>query len=143
MTTKTRFDGKSLLPLIEDRTRTHHPTLYWSEGGLTGEWAVRHGDWKLHADKTRRELFDLGRDPAEKTNRAGDQPGKLKELTALYDTWLGQMAEPIGRSSKRWDPSKPTLTKREQARLKKKQDRKKKRAAEKKKRRKTKASPKD
>lgn len=132
--TKTRFDGKSLLPLIEDQVRTHHPTLYWSEGGLTGEWAVRHGDWKLHADKARRELFHLGRDPAEKTNLADKHPARLKELAALYDTWLDQMAKPIGRSAKRWDPSKPTLTKRERARLKKRQERKKKRAAEKKKR---------
>ena len=123
-----------LLPLIEDQVRTHHPTLYWSEGGLTGEWAVRHGDWKLHADKARHELFHLGRDPAEKTNLAHKQPARLKELAALYDTWLDQMAKPIGRSAKRWDPDQPTLSKRERARLKKRQERKKKRAAEKKKR---------
>lgn len=131
---KTRFDGKSLLPLIEGKARVHHPTLYWSEGGLTGEWAIRHGDWKLHADKTRRELFHLGRDPGEKSNLADEQPARLKELAGLYDRWLDQMAEPIGESSKRWDPSRPTLSKRERVRLKKRQDRKKKRAAEKKKR---------
>lgn len=39
-----RFDGKSRLPLLTGDSLTHHDTLYWSEGGKSGEWAVGRGD---------------------------------------------------------------------------------------------------
>ncbi|MFZ5829500.1 MAG: sulfatase-like hydrolase/transferase, partial [Planctomycetota bacterium] len=96
------FDGRSLLPLLTGQTRDHHQTLYWSDGGSTGEWAVRHGDWKLYALRDQRELFNLAEDPSEATNLAEKQPERVQELTALYDAWLEQMAEPMTGEGKRW-----------------------------------------
>ena len=127
--TNPPFDGKSLLPLIADQAEPHHQTMYWSEGGLTGEWAVRHGDWKLHVDKKRVSLFDLSKDPGEKSNLSGQHPQRVKQLTALYDSWLKEMAEPIGRSSKRWGQEKPDLTDRQQERIRKRAERKKQKPA--------------
>jgi arylsulfatase A-like enzyme len=98
----TVFDGKSLLPLLTGATTRHHDTLYWSSGGLNGEWAVRHGDWKLHAVRDQRELIQLADDPAEARNLAAQQPDKVRQLTALYEAWLEPMAEPITGGSKRW-----------------------------------------
>jgi arylsulfatase A-like enzyme len=96
------FDGQSLLPLVEGKTASVHPVLYWSEGG-DGGWAVRSGDWKavVQRGKINPELFNLAKDPAEKTDLASSNPDKVKELTALYDAWLAQMANPLDGSPKR------------------------------------------
>ncbi|MEO6244066.1 MAG: sulfatase-like hydrolase/transferase [Opitutaceae bacterium] len=96
------LDGKSLLPLLTGETRPHHENLFWSEGGSSGEWAVRSGDWKLVAAKEKRELFNLAADPAEAKNLAATSSDKIAALTKLYDTWLDQMAEPMDGVGKRW-----------------------------------------
>ena len=101
--TERPLDGKSLLPLLTWETRSHHENLFWSEGGSSGEWAVRSGDWKLVAAKEKRELFNLATDPAEAKNLATTSPEKIAALTKLYDTWLDQMAEPMDGVGKRWN----------------------------------------
>jgi arylsulfatase A-like enzyme len=103
LTSDRPLDGKSLLPLLQGKTRRHTDTFFWSEGGEAGGFAVRAGDWKLVQQRgaTKVELFDLARDPAEKTDLAGEQAAKVAELTKLYDTWLDQMAPPASGAPKR------------------------------------------
>ncbi len=115
------LDGRSLLPLLSGRTQTLHPTLYWSEGGSAGGWAVRAGDWKLvtQRNQTKPELFNLAADPAEKADLAGAQPGKVAELTKLYDAWIDQMAEPLGGAPKRFTGSGEPKGKKEKKNKKK------------------------
>jgi len=96
------FDGRSLLPLIEGKTQIHHENLFWSEGGSTGEWAVRSGDFKLLGFKRRRELYDLGEDPAESKNLIDGLPEKGRELERLYERWLDEMAPPSNGRPKRF-----------------------------------------
>lgn len=81
----------------------HHPTLYWREGGSTGAWAVRSGDWKRVVEKGTKELFNLAQDPSKKTDLKAQQPERVAELTRRYDAWLEQMAEPMNGASKRYD----------------------------------------
>ena len=120
----SRFDGKSLLPLLTGNSKTHHDTLYWSEGGKSGEWAVRRGDWKLHANKQALSLFHLGDDPAEKTNVAKGNPDQVKELRGAFDTWIAQMVDPITGGDKRWTARVPDETSgRETLRQKKRAER--------------------
>jgi arylsulfatase A-like enzyme len=96
------LDGRSLLPLLTGRTDRHIGTFYWSEGS-SGGWAVRSGDWKLVVQRgqTKGELFDLARDPAETKDLAAGEPAKVAELTALYDAWIEQMADPLHGGAKR------------------------------------------
>jgi arylsulfatase A-like enzyme len=96
------FDGKSLLPVLGGKTGILHEQLFWSEGGRSGEWAVRRGKWKLVAQQNKVELFDLDADPSETTALNGEYPEKLQELSRLYDAWLDQMAEPLSSQGKRW-----------------------------------------
>ncbi|HTV02362.1 MAG TPA: hypothetical protein VMF13_17575, partial [Luteitalea sp.] len=51
--------------------------------------AVRRGDWKLliNPDRTRTELYDIVKDPAEQQNVAGAHPAVVAELTALLFDW--------------------------------------------------------
>lgn len=99
------FDGKSILPLLEGKKDVLHQNLYWSEGGGTGEWAVRSGDWKLIVHKAKIELFDLKNDVGEKTDLSAKHPDIVKQLTSLYDEWLDEMAEPMQEPGKRWVPA--------------------------------------
>ncbi len=96
------FDGRNILPVLKGDATPLHPNLFWSEGGESGEWAVRSGNWKLVGAPQRAELFDLAADPAEKTNLAVQRPEKVKELTALYDAWLEEMAPPLSGAAKRY-----------------------------------------
>ncbi len=124
------FDGKSLLPLLRGDTTAHHEHLFWSEGGLGGEWAVRSGKWKLVAIRGKAELFDLEADEAETANLAAKYPDKVAELTKLYNAWLGQMAEPLSGKGKRWvPPDQDPLTRREQEQVQRRIERRKRRDA--------------
>jgi arylsulfatase A-like enzyme len=87
------FDGKSLLPLLNGESHTHHATLYWNSGEPKGEWAVRQGDWKAHGFKERSELFNLADDPSEKSNVALEHPEMMKKLIRLHSSWHQSMKE--------------------------------------------------
>jgi arylsulfatase A-like enzyme len=124
------FDGKTLLPLLTGQSTTHHETLYWSDGGKSGEWAIRRGDWKLSAHEDLRELYKLGTDPAEELDLMGRYPQLQAELETEYDNWLAQMAEPITGGDRRWTeaPDVP-LTRRERNQARKARARRKERRA--------------
>ncbi|MBN2128659.1 MAG: sulfatase-like hydrolase/transferase [Sedimentisphaerales bacterium] len=102
------FDGKSLLPVLEGKTGTLHEQLFWSEGGGSGEWAVRCGKWKLVAQKKNVELFDLEADPSETKALNDEYPEKVRQLSESYDAWLEQMAEPASGQGKRWTGDVPS-----------------------------------
>jgi arylsulfatase A-like enzyme len=107
---ESAFDGKSLLPLLRNETTKHHETLYWSNGGKDGEWAVRDGDWKLHFLRGTSELFDLKADPSEKNDVAAAKPEIVNQLTKKYENWLAPMAEPISGAAKSWNKKEETGT---------------------------------
>jgi len=119
---KPAFDGKSLMPMLTGKTKKHHDTLYWTKG-KDGEWAVRRGDWKLHFIKGKKELFDLGKDPSEKTNVASKNQEMVKQLSGAFDKWIAPMKDPITGGSKLWS-AKPEPSNKE-PRAKSKEQRKK------------------
>lgn len=79
-----KFDGLDIWPVLSGATaEPADRTVYIPHG--TGA-AVYRGDWKLIARKNpsaQPELFDLGKDPYEKSNLAADQPARVKELQSL------------------------------------------------------------
>jgi arylsulfatase A-like enzyme len=93
-------DGLSFVPVLTDETRTpyqgrplfwHYPNRWGPSGpGIASTSTVRLGEWKLiyyHADRSF-ELFNLAEDIGETTNRATDQPEKLKQLAAVLTRHL-------------------------------------------------------
>jgi len=97
---KTPFDGKSLLPLLTGKSKTHHSVLYWNSGQPKGEWAVRQGSWKVHGIKDKYELYDLAKDPSEANNLTVKNAEKAKELFLLHETWLKEMVKSAGGATK-------------------------------------------
>ena len=80
------LDGGNLLAAIEGRAVERARPLYWrcviAPGPL--KTAMRIGDWKILADEplTQFELYDLKKDPQEKTDLSAAQPAKLAEMKA-------------------------------------------------------------
>jgi arylsulfatase A-like enzyme len=78
-----KLDGVNLLPWLESKTTKLEPRpFYWRFGP---QYAVRQGDWKIvkPSPQNPAELYDLRHDPGERTNLAGREPDRLKQLTKL------------------------------------------------------------
>jgi arylsulfatase A-like enzyme len=75
-----KLEGVNIWPILSGASRGQFRTLYWK---TSDQSAVRLGDWKLvSGKKSGMELFDLSRDPYEKTNLAEREAGRLAELKA-------------------------------------------------------------
>jgi len=84
----TPLPGKSLVPALQGYSLGER-TLAWEH---EGNRAVRVGDWKLVASfRSPWELYDLSRDRAELKNLAAQQPAKVAELTAAWQTWADKV----------------------------------------------------
>ncbi len=96
-----KYNGNELPPLIgkswvqvlageKESPRTQKDYLGWE---LFGNRAIRQGDWKLRwlykpFGKGDWELFNLLADPAERTDLAVSNPGKLKEMLLVWDEYV-------------------------------------------------------
>ncbi|MBD0254216.1 MAG: sulfatase [Cytophagales bacterium] len=87
-------DGVSLLPVLRGGQSTRREALYfhyphYSNQGGRPSGAIRRGDYKLirHYEDNRNELFDLARDPGEKTNLAGTSPRVAARLQRQLERW--------------------------------------------------------
>jgi arylsulfatase A-like enzyme len=86
-------DGISIVPALTGTgTQREHETLYWEYHSQGGSQAVRMGRWKavrLNANKQPDgplELYDLERDPGEKTNVAAGNPEVVRRIAAIMKT---------------------------------------------------------
>ena len=73
-----------------DSPRNEQDYLGWE---VFGNRALRQGDWKLRwqyepLGKGDWELFNVTADPAERNDLAAKNPGKVKELLALWDSYV-------------------------------------------------------
>jgi len=96
-----QMEGRSLKPLIQDKKAPWEPRMLVSH---LGRWpagkadayvrrvtAIQDGRWKLIqplADKDGPwKLFDLAKDPGEKTDLAASQPDLVKAMADQHDAW--------------------------------------------------------
>ncbi len=81
--------GRSLLGTFSEDTAIDREFLWWLH---EGNRAIRAGDWKLVASKGDPwELYDLSTDRAEARNLAQDDPGRVKEMEAIWQRELEAM----------------------------------------------------
>lgn len=95
-------DGVSLVPLISGGAQTVPAAIIetlrpWASYGWSPLAALRDGDWKL-VDAPRPELYDVARDPGERTDRRAAEPSRA-----------AAMAEALARLRPRPVPSGPTV----------------------------------
>jgi arylsulfatase A len=99
-----RIDGKSLLPVLHDKTApSPHQTFHWRLGE---QWAVRDGDWKLvvNAQDTEHRkavegdekifLSNIAKDASERRNLAKDNPDIVERLTRLHEEYVRDVTAP-------------------------------------------------
>ncbi|WP_146675305.1 arylsulfatase [Pirellula sp. SH-Sr6A] len=80
----TPLEGLSLRPVF-DGNRLEREAIYWEH---EGNRAVRSGKWKLVAKHGKPwELYDIDADRIEAHDLAAEQPAKVAELRALYETY--------------------------------------------------------
>lgn len=105
-TPSPELDGLNLLPLLEDSTHViSRETLYWRR---TVAAAVRQGDWKLirieeeNSDYKKPILVQLSLDPGETTNRATEEPERVKHLLGLLKDWELELTPPRWETGDIW-----------------------------------------
>lgn len=106
---EAQLDGVNLLPyLTGNLSDAPHKALYWRTGGLM---AIRKGDWKLVKSYNGgirddpalltlagAELFNMRDDRDEKYNLAATNAEKMRELSADWQRWQGELVRPV------WEP---------------------------------------
>jgi arylsulfatase A-like enzyme len=84
-TRTTPLEGVSVAPVLRGVPWKGHDYLFWEH---VGHRAVRHGKWKLVAERGREwELYDLQADRSELENLAAEKPDRVKELAGQYRRW--------------------------------------------------------
>lgn len=79
------LEGTSLLPILAGGTRVEAVPVFWEH---EGNRAVRLRQWKLVARSGQDwELYDTAADRTEQHNLAAADPGRVREMAALYDAW--------------------------------------------------------
>jgi arylsulfatase len=93
------FDGSKMPPtpgrdlsstFNEDRPIDHECLWWFHEGNR----AIRQGDWKLVAARDESwQLYNLANDRAENHDLAAKHPGKVKELSDMWESKLAEFRE--------------------------------------------------
>jgi arylsulfatase A-like enzyme len=97
------LEGKSLLPILQGKTRIEHDAIFWEH---EGNRAVRHGKWKLVAEYGKAwELYDLDADRTELHSVVRQHPEVAADLRQRYERW----AERVGVVA--WDEINPAKKK--------------------------------
>jgi arylsulfatase A-like enzyme len=90
------LDGLDMWPAISEGKPSPREEVVYNVELFRG--AVRRGDWKLVWRTTlpsKTELFDLSKDPYEKTNLADQNPQKVQELKKRVDDLAGAMTKSL------------------------------------------------
>lgn len=87
-----RPDGIDILPVLRGETGPVERNLYWRiNRPARRQRAIRSGGWKLLQDADSLQLFDLSRDPGERTNLAGQHPDIVSRLRIMVDQWEAEV----------------------------------------------------
>ena len=84
------LDGVSLLPVLDDPTRSFERPLYWRMKHRD-QRALRDGRWKYLKVDEHEYLFDLGADERERANLAHREPERFAALRDAWQTWNATM----------------------------------------------------
>ncbi|GJM30853.1 MAG: N-acetylgalactosamine-6-sulfatase [Cyclobacteriaceae bacterium] len=95
ISTEIKFDGNSLVPLINGNNEDFKDRIVITNSQRTEvpePWrrtALMQANWRLINGT---ELYDLDKDPEQRTNIAEQYPEKMEELKAAYDDWWTEIS---------------------------------------------------
>jgi arylsulfatase len=83
------MEGVSLVPVLRGQQRERSEPIFWE---FSGNHAVREGNWKLVAERSKEwELYDLSQDRTETNDLATDHPDVVRRLGSRYDAWANRV----------------------------------------------------
>jgi len=88
------LDGIDLRPALTGAAPVPRE-LYWRLFQRQKQKALRRGDWKYLVTTGGESLFDLARDPGERSNLATERGDLLAELRGKYAAWEREVLPPI------------------------------------------------
>ncbi|MEI7864304.1 MAG: sulfatase [Chthoniobacterales bacterium] len=110
------LDGVSLVPELQGEHSPKRP-LFWhyphySNQGGAPHGAVRRGDFKLIEwyEDSHVELYNLRKDPGEKTDLATAEPGQTAALKTLLYEWRDQVHAQMPTPNPDYDPKASPLS---------------------------------
>ena len=122
--TEVKLDGVSQVPALLGQEPPRKVTFCYFPHSMPpghvveqapGAW-VRQGDWKLirlfhdgEDQKDRFELYDLSKDPGEKTNLAASSGEKVAELNALLSAHLKEISALVPIANPAYNPQVPDM----------------------------------
>jgi len=87
-------EGKDLLPLLLGK-KTPNPdeALFWNTHGVK---AARWKQWRIvkYGKEQPWRLYNIEKDPAERTDLSTEYPNIVKTMDQKYNTWLQEMPQP-------------------------------------------------
>lgn len=89
------LDGFDMLPVLEGRAKSPRTEMFWQR---RGDKAARVGSLKWVESAAGNGLFDLAKDPGERTDLSADRPDDLARVRGRWQAWRKTMdaAEPRG-----------------------------------------------
>jgi arylsulfatase A-like enzyme len=89
------LDGINLMPHLTGQAKVAERTLYWRLTQRRNQKAVRMGDWKYIHDEKGEYLFNLAKDPGEKTNLKESNVDTFNTLKQKLAAWEKSVLAPI------------------------------------------------
>jgi arylsulfatase A-like enzyme len=83
-------DGENLLDVLRGQAPARPRKLFWRFRD-EDQAAARDGDWKYLRIGEEEHLFNIPRDPRERTNLKDREPARFEQLKAEWATWNAQM----------------------------------------------------
>lgn len=116
------LDGEDVSQALTGRAHARTKALLWENRypvyghvlDMSPMLAIREGGWKLllNPDGSRRELYEIPKDPSEMDNRAGREPGVVRRLEKTALAWQATLPKgPVdpgaGKNSYPWPRDVP------------------------------------
>ena len=92
---KFPLDGIDLMPVCRNLKKTVARTLYWRVFQRNQQKALREGNWKYLKDEKGEYLFNLSKDPGEKTDLKENEKAIFEKLKKKYGDWEKTVLDPI------------------------------------------------
>lgn len=88
-----KFGGEDVSDIWLGKERPRGKDLFWRTfGGPKATPVILRGSWKLHQNpKAPTELYNLARDPGQRTNVAAQHPDVVRELTTSLNRWTATL----------------------------------------------------
>ncbi len=97
---ESQFDGEDVSDMWLKGPRPRRKPMMWKASAVNSGLAIRDGDWKLHWQGPRVELYRLSDDPGELREVSKEYPRETREVLARLRKWNDELPKAYEKYSK-------------------------------------------